>query len=488
MESEAQRTSPNEKTQPNLPAKDEEKTQPNDEDEYEEIHPSDADMTQPYDADLEEPLRLRDIDRQLSSRLVATRSSADEEKRFFGSEHYTRKIQASPTALLESWNQFVKDMEHCADAVVALIAKHKERFYKHNVEGMKMKVHEMSMEEMLPCAVLRGVSCPMCYSDSKRLPSGLRLNENGRVPTNLIEAIYELDQKVTSVERTNREAEVQRSLLDDSYMEGFGVTQDDFLRVATYSTCALREVQALKTQQAALLKKFEILQSGGDNMQGQLQGMNDHTLLDASFQNDKENPMNHGMQLSDDLFDNPIFNFTLDADVEHVILFVNLYLTIEANRRELCRFSRGDKDVGAEFAVLQKEMFRIDKQSRTTFECIGTLLDMAESGKFQSPRDKAEFKEKINRLQARRAELAWLKRDATDKARAVFKEYKAVLELENKIIRNHERESKRDRKWKDIVREQWDPSRYREMFLKISGGRAGDLVIEPFRAIWGGKR
>ncbi|EGZ05115.1 hypothetical protein PHYSODRAFT_307980 [Phytophthora sojae] len=105
------------------------------------------------------------------------------QKRFFVSRHQDddENKRPSPGALLEPWNQFVEDVSYSITDVIVTVVKKKEDYYKHRLDGAKMKAHELCMQEKLACGVMPGQACPMCYNESPRLAAGDRFG-NIQVP------------------------------------------------------------------------------------------------------------------------------------------------------------------------------------------------------------------------------------------------------------------------------------------------------------------
>lgn len=87
----------------------------------------------------------------------------------------------------------------------------------------------------------------MRYEGMSRLPAGVRTNKY-HVLDDFVKAIEDLDNKVKYDRLSKREDQSQRSLMDDSFIDSFGTKQDDFLRVAQYSTAALLHVSKQKQQ------------------------------------------------------------------------------------------------------------------------------------------------------------------------------------------------------------------------------------------------
>ncbi|KAE9022309.1 hypothetical protein PR002_g12006 [Phytophthora rubi] len=91
--------------------------------------------------------------------------------------------------------------------VVIMVAKERERYYKHRLDGAKMHVHELCVQEALPCGVLFGEDCPICYDDSLRIAAGMRHDANC-LPSDVMTAIVLLDAKRASSGCEEREEDI----------------------------------------------------------------------------------------------------------------------------------------------------------------------------------------------------------------------------------------------------------------------------------------
>lgn len=86
----------------------------------------------------------------------------------------------SPKVLLAAWNSFIDNFNDDPYSWLSGFQKMKDKFLKHSIEGMKMKIHMTCISEKIPCAIFRNQKCPMCYADIMRLHE-LEDNETNEV-------------------------------------------------------------------------------------------------------------------------------------------------------------------------------------------------------------------------------------------------------------------------------------------------------------------
>ncbi|KAG7377256.1 hypothetical protein PHYBOEH_000963 [Phytophthora boehmeriae] len=105
-------------------------------------------------------------------------------------------------------------------------------YYDSTTDGHKMRVHELSIEEGIPCCVRKMEPCPLCYKDSRRYPMKLRHNNHNNLSMGLRIAIIKLDDRIREEQYAVREEEEERDAeLQDGYFTQPRVTEEDMLRL-----------------------------------------------------------------------------------------------------------------------------------------------------------------------------------------------------------------------------------------------------------------
>lgn len=145
------------------------------------------------------------------------------QKRYYAKHRemrYDPLVRSSPDSLAEAWNEFVISMVKNHDGWMSMLDNLKRGFMSRHITGYKIRVHQLSVQEAVPCCVLREQACPMCYATSLKATKALRKNEYGQISRDLHAAIKCLDSKwqhhaaVLERERMRSRA-AQEDVLDD---------------------------------------------------------------------------------------------------------------------------------------------------------------------------------------------------------------------------------------------------------------------------------
>ncbi len=201
---------------------------------------------------------------------------------FFQHRYFGRpdnRVNHKPEDLLESWNFFVGRMAHDPTTEVEIIRRSKQQYYNNTFEGAKMKVHELCTEERLPCGVIRGDDCPMCYKGGRRLPSGVRKDMNNYVPSFVIKAIMELDTFRAKHERDQQDRDAERILLSRNVLTEANFSVQDFLTVSAHSINALSMAQRACLEIKDIRYTFDVMNKDRDQMQTQIEELKDEVTF-----------------------------------------------------------------------------------------------------------------------------------------------------------------------------------------------------------------
>lgn len=99
------------------------------------------------------------------------------QKRFFKAENdEERYAKSTPDALSQSWTTFVDNYNDCKSFWMMNLAKISGKYLNHSIDGNKMRIHKKCIEEDLPCAIPKTANCPMCYSQSRKMPQIARID------------------------------------------------------------------------------------------------------------------------------------------------------------------------------------------------------------------------------------------------------------------------------------------------------------------------
>lgn len=153
------------------------------------------------------------------------------QKRYFSSrKSHSDKITAE--ALSESWTAFVKQFNSDPNGWLKNLVIDRSSFMTRTLVGKKMNVHLMCINAKLPCGVARELKCPMCYSNSKKLPETAYFRDTSAfcVPDNIRQHIISLREDC----RAKEEADARKRLDEQSKLRDQQDIHDikgDILRV-----------------------------------------------------------------------------------------------------------------------------------------------------------------------------------------------------------------------------------------------------------------
>ncbi|KAG6609018.1 uncharacterized protein IUM83_12821 [Phytophthora cinnamomi] len=138
---------------------------------------------------------------------------------------YDPTVRSSPDALAESWSVFVESMVKDEDGWMRAFINVKSAFMSYNIEGDKIRVHELSVAEEVPCWVLTEQRCPMCYLDSPKATGIVRRGEVGNISPELGRLVTRLDSHWSYQSRLAAEGKERRRMMQTDVTDNIPLAQ-----------------------------------------------------------------------------------------------------------------------------------------------------------------------------------------------------------------------------------------------------------------------
>lgn len=96
------------------------------------------------------------------------------QKRMFSQRNTRQKSKPDLRALTMAWNDFISFI---SKAWYKVFSEIRESYISHTLNGAKMRVHMMCVEQGLYCAVSVEQKCPFCYKTSIKMPESEKMNQ-----------------------------------------------------------------------------------------------------------------------------------------------------------------------------------------------------------------------------------------------------------------------------------------------------------------------
>ncbi len=184
------------------------------------------------------------------------------QKRMFSQRNTKQKSKPDLRALTMAWNDFIAFI---SKSWYKVFTEMRENYFSHTLNGAKMRVHMMCVEQGLYCAVSIEQKCPFCYKTSIKMPESEKMDQT----RNLSLAIIDLKTRLSleKYPQTEEEMEANQFLITD-YMEDY----NKLLRQQQIASLMI-EINQLKATNNTMIKHIYSLEKEQQNMNGELQSL-----------------------------------------------------------------------------------------------------------------------------------------------------------------------------------------------------------------------